>query len=81
MSCHPATGGGGAPHLVIVAMTANALSSDRDHRLAAGMDDYLSKPISLESLSTTLVRVAREHGLRGSPVDSAQHEHHHQRSQ
>jgi len=40
----------------IVAMTAHALQDDRRRVLDAGMDDYLSKPVSLERLTRTLER-------------------------
>ena len=45
-------------HIPIIAVTANAMQGDREHCLAAGMDDYLAKPIQLESLRAVLSRWA-----------------------
>ncbi len=45
-----------APHVPIVALTAEALEGTRDLALAAGMDDYLSKPVTLEQLSAVVHR-------------------------
>jgi CheY-like chemotaxis protein len=40
----------------IIALTANAIQGDRERCLAAGMDDYVSKPINPGLLSEVLER-------------------------
>jgi CheY-like chemotaxis protein len=46
----------------IVAMTANAMAGDREMCLAAGMDDYITKPIRVEQLVEALNRVQARQG-------------------
>ncbi|MBP2229724.1 signal transduction histidine kinase/DNA-binding response OmpR family regulator/HPt (histidine-containing phosphotransfer) domain-containing protein [Azospirillum agricola] len=61
---------GGESRIPIIAMTANALSGERERCVAAGMDDYLAKPVTLAHLSAALSRWLGDPPPRSAAVPS-----------
>jgi signal transduction histidine kinase/DNA-binding response OmpR family regulator len=63
----------GSKRIPIVAATAHALASERDRSLAAGMDDHLTKPITLAALSAMIDRWVTHESATVSPQVTPEH--------
>ncbi len=61
------------PRLRVVAMTANAMEGDREKCLAAGMDDFVTKPVRIEELEAMLERVQTDQAPSARSESPSEH--------
>jgi signal transduction histidine kinase len=66
-------GGGAAENTVIIAMTANVMEGIQNRCIAAGMDDYISKPLKMSSIKQIITRYANnDHRMVESDISIVQ---------
>ena len=61
-----------AKRVPIIALTANAIKGDRERCLKAGMDEYLSKPVRIEEVSSVLARYLESKNSTSTEIASAE---------
>jgi PAS domain S-box-containing protein len=56
-------------HNIIIAMTASAMQGDRDRAMQVGMDDYMAKPVKIETFATIINKWLSTGGQQAIPND------------
>jgi len=61
-------------HVPVIALTANAFREDADKCFEAGMDDFISKPVTMDRLAAMLTKWLSSTGLAPTPATRLQHD-------